>query len=287
MLIFELPSYQLLSLLQRWISVVEFCALNSAVCEKKPRQILLFLIEISTEPTDLPQSLTTNFSTKITIKSELMKVSVAKTVIYCHKVCAKLQFDIFEHFHKASQLHDVTCLSKSTSLAQFNINVSRLVFDYVDYVMWEPILSKNDHIVCEGDNQYTSISNSTSTVLEGYGTCFDENNSTSYFGEFVDSYFHGFGKYLSSTGEIVAYDGYCIKGQRHGEGRAVFKNGNIYTGNWERDCRFGFGVMQYASGSVYTGEWKNDKKEGDGELKCANGKYLNCLWRDDKPIVEI
>lgn len=46
-------------------------------------------------------------------------------------------------------------------------------------------------------------------------------------------------------------------GQKEGNGRMKFDNGNEYEGQWKNDMRNGKGTMKYASGNVYTGESVN------------------------------
>ena len=42
-------------------------------------------------------------------------------------------------------------------------------------------------------------------------------------------------------------------------GRFEYTNGNLYTGAWENDVKFGFGTLKWANGDVYTGEWAQNK----------------------------
>ena len=42
-------------------------------------------------------------------------------------------------------------------------------------------------------------------------------------------------------------------------GRFEYSNGNLFTGAWERDMKYGFGTLKWANGDEYTGEWKENK----------------------------
>lgn len=47
------------------------------------------------------------------------------------------------------------------------------------------------------------------------------------------------------------------KGQRHGEGTYIWKNGDKYVGNWENDKMSGYGEYTYANGKFKNGIWDN------------------------------
>lgn len=76
------------------------------------------------------------------------------------------------------------------------------------------------------------------------------------------------------TGELEV-DGFGHT--RKGRGRMVYRNGDIYEGNWEHNQRNGLGHMQYSfsGGPVrgetikaeYDGEWKDDQRSGKGTLR--------------------
>ncbi len=54
------------------------------------------------------------------------------------------------------------------------------------------------------------------------------------------------------------------RGQKHGDGRMKYDNGNEYEGQWIDNKRDGKGKTKYASGNVYTGSWKTGKRHGFG-----------------------
>ena len=45
------------------------------------------------------------------------------------------------------------------------------------------------------------------------------------------------------------------RGQKHGNGKMLYDNGNEYEGQWKNNKRDGEGTTKYASGNVYTGEY--------------------------------
>jgi hypothetical protein len=64
-----------------------------------------------------------------------------------------------------------------------------------------------------------------------------------------------------------SYEGFLnAAGQRHGQGKLVYANGDVYEGSWELDVRSGEGTMQYADGSCYTGSWERDMACGQGKM---------------------
>jgi hypothetical protein len=50
----------------------------------------------------------------------------------------------------------------------------------------------------------------------------------------------------------------------HGEGRMIFKNGDVYEGMWFEGKRSGYGVMTKRCGDHFEGHWVNDMREGQG-----------------------
>jgi len=54
------------------------------------------------------------------------------------------------------------------------------------------------------------------------------------------------------------------KGQKHGNGKMRYDNGNEYDGQWKNNKRDGKGITRYASGNVYIGMWKGGKRHGFG-----------------------
>jgi len=54
------------------------------------------------------------------------------------------------------------------------------------------------------------------------------------------------------------------RGQKNGNGKMRYDNGNEYDGQWKNNKRDGKGTTRYASGNVYIGMWKAGKRHGFG-----------------------
>ncbi len=98
--------------------------------------------------------------------------------------------------------------------------------------------------------------------------------------------------------------GNCIAGDcQNGSGKAQFKNGDVYAGQWQsglmhgrgvylfrtkaryegqfyKGVMQGRGVMRYPDGAVYVGEWAGNKKAGVGRLVTPSGKTQDGRWAD-------
>lgn len=58
--------------------------------------------------------------------------------------------------------------------------------------------------------------------------------------------------------------------QRHGEGKTVYHNGDVFGGLYVDGIRQGHGVFMYSNGARYTGEWLDGMMHGFGELVREN-----------------
>lgn len=67
---------------------------------------------------------------------------------------------------------------------------------------------------------------------------------------------HGRGKALLPNGDM--YVGQYCKGLRHARGLYVFKNGARYDGEWRQGVKYGQGTFWYPDGTRYEGK-KNVK----------------------------
>ncbi|XP_076245452.1 radial spoke head 1 homolog [Calliopsis andreniformis] len=96
---------------------------------------------------------------------------------------------------------------------------------------------------------------------------------------------HGFGKALLPNGDM--YVGHYCKGLRNGTGFYVFKNGARYDGEWRRGFKYGQGTFWYPDGTRYegttstflVGEWKRDMKYGFGVYYYINGDVYEGSWK--------
>lgn len=82
----------------------------------------------------------------------------------------------------------------------------------------------------------------------------------------------------------VGYEGerrHTYFGPKHGQGREVYANGDVYDGEFANDLRNGKGVYWYSNGNVYDGEWKDNHIHGFGLMKYVNGNIYEGDWVDD------
>jgi len=66
--------------------------------------------------------------------------------------------------------------------------------------------------------------------------------------------------------ESPGYTGELKDGKRHGKGKLVLRNGDVYIGSWEDNKKTGQGVYLYSNGIKYNGQWKDDIMEGSGSF---------------------
>ncbi len=78
------------------------------------------------------------------------------------------------------------------------------------------------------------------------------------------------------------YIGHWQGNKRHGKGRHVHLNGDIYEGEFVEDVRQGYGKYTFASGETYEGEWQNDLMHGKGRITFKNGSAKNGTWVEGK-----
>ncbi|XP_024869516.1 radial spoke head 1 homolog isoform X1 [Temnothorax curvispinosus] len=90
---------------------------------------------------------------------------------------------------------------------------------------------------------------------------------------------HGDGKTLLPNGDM--YVGQYCNGLRHGKGIYVFKNGARYNGDWRDGQKYGQGIFWYPDGTQYEGEWKRDAKHGFGAYHYATNDVYEGSWKED------
>ncbi|XP_053989324.1 radial spoke head 1 homolog [Hylaeus volcanicus] len=88
---------------------------------------------------------------------------------------------------------------------------------------------------------------------------------------------HGHGKALLPNGDM--YVGRYCRGLRHGKGLYVFKIGARYDGEWRQSLKYGQGTFWYPDGTRYEGEWRRDAKYGFGVYYYANGDIYEGSWK--------
>lgn len=74
------------------------------------------------------------------------------------------------------------------------------------------------------------------------------------------------------------------KGERHGQGRAVLDNGDIYVGEYKHGVRNGYGEYWFfqQNGAKYAGCYSNNKKNGEGTFLYPDGSRYEGEWKNDK-----
>lgn len=99
-----------------------------------------------------------------------------------------------------------------------------------------------------------------------------------YTGEFVGSFFEGYGSKRYANGDV--YQGEFKKSMRHGHGKASSPAGNVYDGEWNHDIAEGKGTYLWPNGEKYTGEFSNGKVNGEGKKVYCNGRVHQGAWKD-------
>jgi hypothetical protein len=85
-----------------------------------------------------------------------------------------------------------------------------------------------------------------------------------------------------ADGNNFAYSGDVNKNdQPDGAGKAVYKNGNVYDGEWTFGKFDGKGTLTFANGEVYTGYFKNGYRNGNGKFTYQNGTVYDGNWQYD------
>ncbi|XP_036936435.1 radial spoke head 1 homolog [Acanthopagrus latus] len=87
---------------------------------------------------------------------------------------------------------------------------------------------------------------------------------------------HGVGKALLPNGDV--YQGQYERGKRQGEGTYCFKNGSRYVGDYYQNLKHGQGTFYYPDGSKYEGSWVEDLRQGRGVYTYSNGDTYDGEW---------
>nr|XP_012233953.1 PREDICTED: radial spoke head 1 homolog isoform X1 [Linepithema humile] len=88
---------------------------------------------------------------------------------------------------------------------------------------------------------------------------------------------HGSGKALLPNGDM--YVGEYRNGLRDGKGTYMFRNGARYDGDWRRGHKYGQGTFWYPDGTRYEGEWEDDAKHGFGVYYYVNNDIYEGSWK--------
>jgi hypothetical protein len=92
--------------------------------------------------------------------------------------------------------------------------------------------------------------------------------------------YDGYGKLVYKNGDV--YKGNWKKHKKHGKGEYQYIAGSCYVGDWNEDKMHGKAVYSMACGDVYDGEYKNGKKDGYGVYSYMSGALYEGNWKEDK-----
>ncbi|MES1909554.1 MAG: hypothetical protein MHM6MM_002271 [Cercozoa sp. M6MM] len=108
---------------------------------------------------------------------------------------------------------------------------------------------------------------------------------------------HGHGKLVCKNGDV--YEGNFVRGKFSGKGRYTYKNGCYYDGQWKRGKRHGEGEERYEGDILFRGEFRDDERHGKGSMQYpSRDRVYTGSWRngrkhgqgeertlkDDKPV---
>lgn len=118
-----------------------------------------------------------------------------------------------------------------------------------------------------------------------------ELSGLSYEGPCVGGLAHGQGRVLPKGEKSSSYQGGFEAGRKHGFGRKAFANGDVYEGQWQHDLRTGwgryvFGASSPWAGDAYEGQWLNDTMHGQGTYQWFRNETYSGLWFKGRPANE-
>ncbi|MBL7976984.1 MAG: hypothetical protein JNN12_01490 [Bacteroidetes Order II. Incertae sedis bacterium] len=103
-----------------------------------------------------------------------------------------------------------------------------------------------------------------------------------YIGPLKNGKPHGHGKASYENGWMLTYEGEFVAGQRVGQARVLYRNGDRYEGAYQDDLRGGYGTYYWKNGDTYTGYHKNNKFNGQGKRTWkASGDVVEGNFLDD------
>eukprot|EP00400_MALV-I_sp_L67-5_P000355 gene355-709_t len=79
------------------------------------------------------------------------------------------------------------------------------------------------------------------------------------------------------------FKGQFMHGNRQGEGKMEWSNGDSYDGHWYKSCLDGNGTLRYHDKSVYRGQWAMNKRSGYGVYTFSDGRQYEGEWVKDQP----
>ena len=84
-----------------------------------------------------------------------------------------------------------------------------------------------------------------------------------------------------SLDEKESYVGTFRMGKRHGQGRYIFRNGDVYEGEWLNDEMAGYEIYKFSQlGEQYCGKFLHRKRHGRGKYQFSDGSYQMVFERE-------
>ena len=119
------------------------------------------------------------------------------------------------------------------------------------------------------------------------GSGISELNGYKYNGEWKEDLLHGQGKFIFKSGDV--YEGELKDGKYNGQGKYIWKDGSVYEGEWKDGEQHGLGKYIYRNGKThYEGQWKNGMKHGQGKIIWPPEQaYQGEFFHDSKVAVTV
>ncbi|CAK94645.1 unnamed protein product (macronuclear) [Paramecium tetraurelia] len=109
----------------------------------------------------------------------------------------------------------------------------------------------------------------------------DVKDESQYIGSYNGKVREGFGKLFNAQG-ILVYEGQWFNDQQHGNGILYNHDVNAqftkYVGQFQFGYKYGAAIEYYRDGSMYVGNFESNCRNGMGQLTKKNGEKLNGLW---------
>ena len=178
---------------------------------------------------------------------------------------------LFMHFEKYLKQE----ISKNLSEIMDQAFYDKVVFPHKPRFSQDPSTKQIVTVLEKNQKQRVACDDSSTKSIN-----FSYKGQNKYLGELSsDNEREGYGKISYFGGD--SYEGYWLKGKRHGKGLYSYKYGGYYLGNFINDLPSGAGFKVFNSGNVYTGEFFEGKKQGQGEMVFKNGDKFEGNWDND------
>lgn len=89
---------------------------------------------------------------------------------------------------------------------------------------------------------------------------------------------HGKGRLVADNGEV--YEGDFLRGDIEGEGMYTWGDGRCYKGPWKNNKQQGLGMFLWPDGRKYMGQYNDGKIHGMGKLEWPDGRAYEGEWQD-------